>query len=355
MASTVLAGDIGGTKTSLRLVDFSPTPLQQAQQPQKILHEQVFASRNFPDLAPMVRQFLQNAGDVLGHAPSAGTACFAVAGPVLENTSELTNLGWSLSGERLARELKIASVQLINDFAAVGYGIQALLPEDTVTLQAGAPDRQAPVAFIGAGTGLGEGFLVPLPGGRHRVFPSEGSHADFAPRSHREFQLLKYLRERHEITRASVERVVSGMGIVSIYQFLRDQSPQQESAALAKIYRTWQQELGKAEKTIDLGAEISRAALAGKDPLCAQTLNLFIEAYGAEAGNLCLKLLPYGGLYVAGGIAAKILTLLQAGNFMQAFRDKGRMSAQMAKFPVHVVLNPRVGLLGAAICAVQPF
>ncbi len=259
-----------------------------------------------------------------------------------------------MCGERLARELGIARVQLINDFAAVGYGIPALLPGDTVTLQAGVPDGHAPVALIGAGTGLGEGFFVPLPGGGYRVFPSEGSHADFAPRSPLEFQLLNYLRERHQIPRVSVERVVSGMGIVSIYQFLRDQSPQQESAALAKIYRTWQQELGKAEKTIDLSAEISRAALTGDDYLCTQAINLFIEAYGAEAGNLCLKLLPYGGLYVAGGIAAKMLPLMQAGGFMQAFRDKGRMSAQMAKFPVHVVINPRVGLMGAAICAAQP-
>lgn len=350
MAGTVLAGDIGGTKTIVRLVDVRPPAANQAL---TVLYEETFVSRDFPDLVPLLQRFLRAAAALLGRVPPVGKACFAVAGPVLENTSELTNLGWSLCGERLARELGIASVQLINDFAAVGYGIQALAPEDTVTLQAGVPDGRSPVALIGAGTGLGEGFIVPLPGGGYRVFPSEGSHADFATRSHLEFQLLNYLRERHQITRVSVERIVSGMGIVSIYQFLRDQSPQQESAALAKIYHMWEQELGKAEKTIDLCAEISRAALAGEDYLCAQTLNLFIEAYGSEAGNLCLKLLPYGGLYVAGGIAAKILPLLQEGNFMQAFRDKGRMSAQMAKFPVHIVINPRVGLMGAAICAAQ--
>jgi glucokinase len=355
MASTLLAGDIGGTKTIVRLVEVPPPGASQAHPAQTVLHEEIFASSGFPDLVPLIQHFLRTAAARLGTVPSVSKACFAVAGPVVDSTSELSNLGWSLSCERLARELGIARVQLINDFAAVGYGIQALMPGDMVTLQEGVPDRQAPVAFIGAGTGLGEGFLAPLPGGGYRVFPSEGSHADFAPRSHLEFQLLNYLRERHQITRVSSERVVSGMGIVSIYQFFRDQLPQQESAALAQHYHTWQQELGKAEKTIDLSAEISRAALTGKDYLCTQTLNLFVEAYGAEAGNLCLKLLPYGGLYVAGGIAAKILPLLQAGNFMQAFCDKGRMSAQMAKFPVHVVLNPRVGLMGAATCAAELF
>ena len=355
MASTLLAGDIGGTKTILRLVDFQPSSAQQARSLQTPLYEQTFASRDFTDLVPLAGRFLQEAAARLGKLPPVGKACFAVAGPVLDNTSELTNLGWSLSGERLARELGIAGVQLINDFAAVGYGIQGLIPGDCVTLQAGAPDPRRPVAVIGAGTGLGEGFLIPQPDGRCRVFASEGSHGDFPPRSHLEFQLLAYLLERHQINRVSIERVVSGMGIISIYQFLRDQWPQQETGAFAEMHRRWQQEIGRAEKTIDLAAEISRAYLTVQDHLFWQTMNLFIEAYGAEAGNLCLKLLPYGGLYVAGGIAPKILPLMQTGNFMKAFRDKGRMSGHMAKIPVHVVVNPRVGLIGAAICASQPF
>jgi len=347
MAGTLLAGDIGGTKTILRLVDAQPA--------QAVLYEETFASRDFPDLAPLVRQFLRHAAAQTGQAFSVATACFGIAGPVVENSSELTNLGWSLNGENLASELGIAGVQLINDFAAVGYGIQALMPHDTVTLQAGAFDPQAPVALIGAGTGLGEGFLIPRPGGGFRVFPSQGSHADFSPRSSVEFQLLTYLRDLHRINRVSTERVVSGMGIVSIYRFLRDQWPQQEAGAFAEIYCRWQKEIGRAEKRIDLAAEISRAALTAKDLLCAQAMNLFIEAYGAEAGNLCLKLLPYGGLYVAGGIAPKIMPLMQAGNFMKAFRDKGRMSGYMEKIPVHVVVNSRVGLIGAAICASRSF
>ena len=352
MASILLAGDIGGTKTILWLIDVRPPA---AQTGQHLLYEEIFASRDFPDLAPLVRQFLLNAAVRLGQAQPVEKACFGIAGPVVENTSELTNLGWSLSSERLARELGFASVRLINDFVAVGYGIQALMPQDAVTLQAGSPDVQAPVALIGAGTGLGEGFLISQPGGSCRVFPSEGSHGDFPPRTPLEFQLCKYLRELHQINRVSIERVVSGMGIISIYQFLREQSPQQETAAFAEMYRRWQQEIGRAEKTIDLSAEISSEALSGKNYLCLQTMNLFIEAYGAEAGNLCLKLLPYGGLYVAGGIAPKILPLMQDGNFMKAFRDKGRMSGHMAKIPVHVVVNPRIGLIGAAICASRSF
>ncbi len=354
MASILLAGDIGGTKTILWLIDVRPPVAQTGQHVQAVLYEETFVSRDFPDLAPLVRQFLHNAAAQLGQAQPVEKACFGIAGPVVENTSEVTNLGWSLSSERLALDLGFASVRLINDFVAVGYGIQALMPEDTVTLQAGIPDGQAPVALIGAGTGLGEGFLISQPGGC-RVFASEGSHGDFPPRSPLEFQLFKYLCELHQIHRISIERVVSGMGIISIYQFLREQSPQQETAAFTEMYRWWQQEIGRAEKTIDLSAEISREALSGKNYLCAQTMNLFIEAYGAEAGNLCLKLLPYGGLYVAGGIAPKILPLMQDGNFMKAFRDKGRMSGHMAKIPVHVVVNPRIGLIGAAICASQPF
>jgi len=355
MAAIVLAGDIGGSKTVVRLVDVAPAAEKKPRPAQSVLYEEEFSSREFPDLAPLVRQFLRSAAAQLGQAPHPENACFGIAGPVADNASELTNLGWTLSGGRLSRELGIARVRLINDFAAVGYGIPALMPQDIVTLQEGCPDRDAPVALIGAGTGLGQGFLAPQPGGGYRVFPSEGSHADFAPRSHLEFQLLEYLRERHQILRVSVERVVSGLGIVAIYQFLRDRAPQQESAALAAAHSRWQQELGRPEKTIDLAAEISTAAVTDRDHLCAQAMQLFTGAYGAEAGNLCLKLLAYGGLYVAGGIAPKILPLLQAGHFMSAFLDKGRMSAQMKKIPVHVVVNPRVGLIGAAICASIPF
>ena len=353
MVSLLLAGDIGGTKTILRLVKSEIVEVVPKQTP---LYEQTYSSQAFTDLVPMVRQFFQSAEDELGEVftlKNIEKACFGIAGPVVNNTSELTNLSWLLSGERLATELEINQVLLINDFAAVGYGLLGLAPEDLYCLQDAPKDPQGAIAVLGAGTGLGEGYLIPQSSGKYRVFPSEGSHADFAPRSPLEFQLINYLKERYHLERISTERVVSGIGIASIYEFLRDQDPAQESAKLSEIYQIWQQEIGKSQKTVDLAAEVSQAALAGNDYLAGQALKLFVEAYGAEAGNLALKLLPYGGLYVAGGIAPKILPLLQNGNFMKAFSEKGRMRTLMEKFPVYIVLNSRVGLIGAAICAAQ--
>ena len=353
MVSLLLAGDIGGTKTILRLVK---SEIVEVVPKQITLYEQTYSSQAFADLVPMVQQFFQAATDELGEVFKPNNiekACFGIAGPVVNNTSELTNLSWLLSGERLATQLDIDQVLLINDFAAVGYGVLGLAPEDLYCLQDVPTDPQGAIAVLGAGTGLGEGYLIPQSSGKYRVFPSEGSHADFAPRSPLEFQLINYLKERYQLERVSTERVVSGIGIASIYEFLRDQDPAQESAKLSEIYQIWQQEIGKSEKTVDLAAEVSQAALAGNDYLAGQTLKLFVEAYGAEAGNLSLKLLPYGGLYVAGGIAPKILPLLQNGNFMKAFSDKGRMRTLMEKFPVYIVLNSKVGLIGAALCAAQ--
>jgi glucokinase len=353
MVSLLLAGDIGGTKTILRLVKSEIVEVVPKQTP---LYEQTYSSQAFTDLVPMVRQFFQSAKDELGEIftlKNIEKACFGIAGPVVNNTSELTNLSWLLSGERLATELEIDQVLLINDFAAVGYGVLGLAPEDLYCLQDVPKDPQGAIAVLGAGTGLGEGYIIPQSSGKYRVFPSEGSHADFAPRSHLEFQLINYLKDRYHVERVSTERVVSGIGIASIYEFLRDQDPAQESAKLSEIYQIWQQEIGNSEKTVDLSAEVSQAALAGNDYLAGQALKLFVEAYGAEAGNLALKLLPYGGLYVAGGIAPKILPLLQNGNFMKAFNDKGRMRTLMEKFPIYIVLNAKVGLIGAAICAAQ--
>ena len=353
MTRHILAGDIGGTKTILCLM----RPRAAAGPPQpllpEILYEQRYASTAFPGLAPMVRAFLESAAAALGHAPEIGSACFGIAGPVVGGTAEVTNVGWSVSAGRLSSDLGIDCVRLINDFTAVGYGITSLGPADLVTLQEGAPDPQAPMALIGAGTGLGEGFLTPLPGGGYRAFPSEGSHADFAPRSREEFELADFIRERNGLTRISAERVISGMGIVSIYQFVRSREPERESPAMAGRYRMWEQKIQNSAQEVDLAAEISGAAMAGADYLCAKAMGIFVGAYGAEAGNLCLKLLPDGGLYIAGGIAPKILPLLQAGPFLSAFRDKGRLSGRMERFPVRVIVNERTGLLGAGLCAAE--
>ncbi|MDJ0619112.1 MAG: glucokinase [Calothrix sp. MO_192.B10] len=337
----LLAGDIGGTKTILQLVKVS------SQEDLHTIAEERYSSGDFPDLVPMVKQFLAQTD---GGTPQK--ACFGIAGPVVNNTAKLTNIAWSLDGERLQSELGITQVSLINDFAAVGYGILGLKPEDLCTLQPGKPNLEAPIAIIGAGTGLGQGFLIKQ-GEHYQVFASEGGHADFAPRTELEFQLLKYLLDKHDIQRVSVERVVSGLGLVSIYQFMRDRQLASESPEIAQVVRTWEQEAGKPEKSVDPGAAIGMAAVQKSDRLSEKAMQLFVEVYGAEAGNLALKLLPYGGLYVAGGIAAKILPLLQSGSFLLNFTQKGRMRSILENIPVHIVLNPQVGLIGAAVCAAR--
>jgi glucokinase len=335
----LLAGDIGGTKTILRLVESSETVGL------KTLYEESFRSGDFPDLVPIVQKFLTTA-----NSRTPEKACFAIAGPVVKNTAKLTNLTWFLDKDRLIQELGIPSVSLINDFAAVGYGIFGLTKQDLLTLQVGKYQPAAPMAVIGAGTGLGQGFLI-RQDKQYQVFPSEGGHADFAPRNELEFQLLKYLVDKHDIQRVSVERVVSGLGITSIYQFLRDRQIAPESPEIAQAVRTWEQEAQKAEKTVDPGAFIGSAALQKSDRLSEQTMQLFIEVYGAEAGNLALKLLPYGGLYIAGGIAPKILPLMENGSFLLNFTQKGRMGSLLEEIPVHIILNQQVGLIGAAFSA----
>jgi len=314
--------------------------------------KKTFPSREYTDLYPVVNEFLAIAQEHQGAPISPEAACFGIAGPVIDNSSELTNLGWFLRAETLSDDLNIPHVSLLNDFAATGYGVLGLTAEDIYTLQAADAVPNAPIAIIGAGTGLGQGFLIPHVNG-YRSYPSEGGHSDFAPRSELEFQLQHYLIERYNIDRVSVERVVSGMGIASIYQFLRGRSPERESEALKQLYHHWEQQIGHEPKTIDLSAEVSKAAIAGDDPLCEEAMNLFVDAYGAEAGNLALKLLPYGGLYIAGGIAAKNLLLMKSGRFIRSFAQKGRVSPLLKQVPIHIVLNQDVGLLGAALYAIQ--
>lgn len=343
----LLAGDIGGTKTILRWVEVGATPAAL-----QTLHEARYSSGDYPDLVPMVQQFLKEAQAHTGRSPEPEQACFAIAGPVANNVSSLTNLSWLLEGDRLEKTLNIPHVELINDFAAVGYGVVALDSPDLYALQDVPRQEHAPIAVIGAGTGLGQGFLIPCQG-QYSVYPSEGGHADFAPRSDLEFQLLLYLRDKFNVTRISAERVVSGQGIVAIYQFLRDRQMADESPAVAEVVREWERQTGMKEKTVDPAAAIALSAVADEDFLSERTMQIFSETYGAEAGNLALKLLPYGGLYIAGGIAAKNLSLLREGAFMQAFTDKGRVSPLLENIPVNVVLNSSVGLIGAAQYAAQ--
>lgn len=330
----LLAGDVGGTETRLRLVSSGSAS-------RHTLAERSFPSGRFSDLVPIVREFLAAAGED-GAAPAVDTACFGVAGPVEHDVCTVTNLAWRLDGRRLERELGISRVRLINDFEAIGHGVLTLGDGQLHTLQEGRYDRRAPRAVIGAGTGLGQAFVIPDPGGE-RVFATEGGHADFAPRGALERELADHLLARHGGSRVSVERVVSGLGIVAVYCFLRGRPGAVETAAMAEVSSAWRRD----PEAVDLAAEVARAALAGSDPLCVEAMRIWVTAYGAESGNLALKLLPFGGLYVAGGIAAKILPLIEAG-FLDAFLDKGRMRPVLERVPVHVVLEPRVGLAGAA-------
>ena len=353
----VVAGDIGGTKTILRLVQLAEGTVE-------TLHQATYSSQQFPDLVPMMQQFIATSGR---ETPQQG--CFAIAGPVLNNTSQLTNLNWSLSSDlgvghfsapparsvttdRLAQELKMTRVSLINDFAAASYGILGLADSDLQTLQSGERDKNAPLGVIGAGTGLGQAFLVPVDSEYH-VFATEGGHSDFAPQVLLEFELLVYLQEKYATDHISVERVVSGQGIVAIYQFLRDSQFLPESPTIADAIRTWEGQEKDEKDRIDPAAIIASSALAKEDPLCVKVMEMFVTAYGREAGNLALKLLPYGGLYIGGGIAAKILPLMTDGSFLRAFQQKEQLSYLLERIPVHVILNPEVGLVGSVLYALR--
>ncbi|MDE2088415.1 MAG: glucokinase [Gammaproteobacteria bacterium] len=327
----VLAGDIGGTKTLLLIAECRGRDCS-------ALFERRYASAAYPGLTPMVQAFLGAAGK---SGRGLGDACFAVAGPVTTSEqgqyAKTTNLPWEIDQRALSAALDIPRLRLINDFQAVGYGIEALEPRDLEVLQRGLPQPGGPRAVLGAGTGLGTGLLL-WQDDHYEALPSEGGHADFAPCDEQQIELLRYLRREHE--HVSWERVLSGPGLVNLYAFLRDTGGARESPALRR-----------AMQRGDAAAAISRHALAGRDPLAGQALDLFVRLYGAQAGNVALGFLATGGVYLAGGIAAKIIERLRAGALVRAFNDKGRMAPLLSSMPVRVILNPRVGLLGAALAA----
>jgi glucokinase len=341
----ILAGDIGGTKTLLRVAEKNSDGFT-------VLYEQRFAGASYVSFSDVLHEFIETVKINLGELPLLSAACFGIAGPVRDRRSQLTNLGWSFDSDRLAEKFNIANVSLINDFVAVGYGVLGLQPHDLHTLQKGKVVERSPIGVIGAGTGLGEAFLG-WNGDRYEVYPTEGGHTDFAPRNALEIELLQYLQKRHD--RVSVERVASGTGIVAIYQFLRDRQISPESAELAEKVKLWE----AGDLNVDVAAEIANAALTNYginsetnlDHIATQTMQIFVEAYAAEVGNLALKLIPNGGLYIAGGIAPKILPLLQDGTFLQILKNKGRISPVLEDIPIHIVLNPEVGLIGAMLYA----
>jgi glucokinase len=320
----VLAGDIGGTNARLALVEVSASQA-------RVLHEERFRSGDFPGLAPMVQRFrAAQGGDV-------ERACFGIAGLVTGGQVRATNLPWTIDERELARAIGIPRTALLNDFAAVGHGIGLLGAGDLETLQPAEAVEHGVIAVIGSGTGLGEGFLV-WDGSRYRVHASEGGHVDFAPRDELEWGLLQSLSAR--LNHVSYERVASGPGLINIYRHLGRTGPVPEAAGVRE----------EIERE-DAAAVIVRHAVANTDALCAQALDVFMSVLGAQAGNLALTVLASGGVYLTGGIAPRIAAQLKAGPFLTSFRSKGRLSGVLTRVPVHVIMNPNVGLLGAAAVA----
>lgn len=325
----IIAGDIGGTKTNVALFE------EVAGRVGAPLAQQSYPSARYGSLEEILRDFVSQ------HPQASIThACFGVAGPVVHGHIDATNLTWEVYDFKLAEAVGVPSVRLINDLEATAFGIGELGPEQLYTLNEGEGGRAGHRALIAAGTGLGMAAIY-FDGAGFRPMPSEGGHIDFAPRNEREFELLTYLREQIG-GRVSYERVLSGIGIHNIYTFLRDRGHGEEPAWLAEEIRTG-----------DPTAAISRAALAGKSELAVQTLEIFVEVYGAMAGNLALLLKSVGGLYVGGGIAPKIMPKLTDGTFMKNYGDKGRMAGLVMSIPVRVILDDKTALYGAARAALM--
>ena len=324
----ILAGDIGGTNARLALYEVQAGKLEQ-------ITESVFPSRQHSGLDEIVAKF----SALIPPENKPDAACFGIAGPVVNGRVETSNLPWVVESSQLATELGIKRALLINDLEANAWGIGALSADDLVTLNHIDTQPHGNQAVVSAGTGLGEAGLY-WDGTRHHVFACEGGHTDFAPRNDVEMQLLQYLMAR--FGHVSYERILSGPGLVNVFSFLRDTGHGRPGAWLVE-------EMAAS----DPAAAISRAAMEGKCSLCEQALDLFISIYGAEAGNMALKAMATGGVYLGGGIAPKILAKLKGPLFMEAFRSKGRLQRVMEAIPVRVITNDKTALLGAARCAIS--
>ncbi len=320
----ILAGDVGGTKVNLALYDFIDGNLKHSRDKQ-------YPAREYSGLEEIVKEFVVS--------EKVTAACFGVPGPVRDGRLRLTNLPWTLDSRELATNLKIDFVFLINDLQANGYGIAELAADQIYTLSEGDSRQIGNRALISAGTGLGEAFMI-WDGRDYVPYPSEGGHSDFAPRNEDEVDLLRFLKQKYN-GRISFERIVSGQGLTNVYEFLREVRGVEEPAF------GWRSGSSKE----DPNAVITELGLKAKSELCEKALDMFVSAYGAEAGNLALKILSVGGLYVGGGIAPRILDKLKDGTFMKAFVDKGRISQLLVNMPVRVILESRTALMGAAAYA----
>lgn len=317
----ILTGDIGGTNARLAYFDAAGSKLQ-------LVAENVYPSREYSGLDEIVLKFVSSQPQ----RPTA--ACFGIAGPVRNGRVETSNLPWMVDGAQLAKELKLPQALLINDLEANAWGIPELRAEDLVSLNQARGTAGGNQAVVAAGTGLGEAGLY-WNGKKYEVFASEGGHCDFAPRNELEIELLRHLSTR--FGHVSFERIVSGPGLVNVYRFLRDTNRGDEPSWLTD-------EMAHG----DPAAAISNAALSGKSPLAEHALDLWISIYGAEAGNVAMKLMALGGVFLGGGIAPRLVSRLAGPLFMQAFTAKGRMQALLESIPVKVIVFGKIALFGAA-------
>ena len=326
MPVVILAGDVGGTKTRLALYASGVSP-------RAPLREQRALSRDYPSLEAIALEFLGPDRE------RVSSAAFGIAGPVVDNRCETTNLPWSMDGDTLGKRLGGARVRLLNDLEATGWGLAHLDATELRVLQAGRP-AVGNRALIAAGTGLGEGLLV-WNGSTHVPTASEGGHVDFGPRDSLEDDLNVWLRTRYG--RVSYERVLSGVGLADLYRFLSETARGAEPSGMAERFAS----------ADDPAAVVSAAALDGSCERAKLALDRWVRVYGAEAGNLALKTLAVNGVYVGGGMAPRVASFLEAGPFIEAFRSKGRLSPVVANIPVHLILDDRAALWGAAAHAMS--
>lgn len=318
-----LVGDIGGTKTNIVV-------LQDDGKKYKTIYEKTFLSRDFDSLRSIVKQVVDENNFKIK------AACFGVAGPVKNNRCEATNLPWIIDAKKIAEVLNVESkdVSLLNDLEAAAYGIECLEEKDFLILNQGLPVKEGTRCLVSAGTGLGESIIVWTENG-YKPIPTEGGHTDFAPTTKVEVELLSFLMNKYG--RVSYERILCGPGLQNVYEFFNQRTKQDISS--------WLLERIKKE---DPSAVISEVAMSKKDEACENALDLFVSVYGSEAGNLALKSLSTGGVYIGGGIAPKILEKIKEGPFLKSFTNKGRLSVMVAQMPVKVILNDKHPLLGCA-------
>ena len=320
----VLAGDIGGTKTSVALVEIGPRRIE-------IGRHTRYPSARYASLEDVLGDFLA----AVQHPPTA--AAFGVAGPVRDGRARVTKLPWVIDERLLSRRLGLRRVRLVNDFVAAALGLSYVPARRLAVLSRGRPEPGGPIGLIGAGTGLGQAVLLSIDG-RYQPFPSEGGHVEFGPRTPREDGLVRCVRKLYG--RVDRDRLLSGEGLRLMYDFLAQEAGAIENPAVLSSFQSE-----------DPSAVISRFALAGTDRLCVEAIRLFIAIYGSEAGNLALQYRATGGVFIGGGIAPKILPAFREGGFLEAFRRKPPLEALLARVPVRVVLEPELGLLGAAVAA----